>query len=365
MSALVALGDICRPKQWPTLSKAQMKKTGYPVYGANGKIGFYDSFTHEMPTLLIGCRGSCGTVVVSEPMSYVNGNAMALDNLDSDRVDLGYLCQYFKHRGFQDVITGTSQPQIIGLNLKRVEVPLPPLAEQRRIASILDKADALRAKRRLAIAKLDQLLQSVFLEMFGDPVTNPKRWHMSTIGAECTVGSGSTPSRTVDQYFSGVIPWVKSTEVDWGTIVDTSERISQEGQRAARLKMYVPGTIVVALYGQGKTRGKCAVLGMPATMNQACAGVVPRESVNGSFLFHYLKLSYLTLRGESRGGNQENLNLEILKSFGLPMPPIEMQNRFARLASVLANRQAEQSSAGMKLDRLFASAQTQAFCGEL
>ena len=78
----VKLTDICRPKQWKTISTAQLKESGYPVYGANGKIGFYNEYTHEFPTLLITCRGAtCGTVNISEPNSYVNGNAMALDNL--------------------------------------------------------------------------------------------------------------------------------------------------------------------------------------------------------------------------------------------------------------------------------------------
>jgi type I restriction enzyme S subunit len=247
----------------------------------------------------------------------------------------------------------------------KIKVPLPPLPEQRRIAKILDKADALRAKRREAIAKLDQLLQSVFLEMFGDPSTNARGWRVSTIGDECEVGSGSTPSRQVEAYFEGNIPWVKSTEVNWGTIVETGERVSESGQKAARLRLYPAKTVVVALYGQGTTRGKCALLGIPATMNQACSGISPSKTVNPIYLFHYLRRCYERLRGESRGGNQENLNLGILKSFGLPVPPLELQERFARVVAKWDAQNYELFQGADHMDRLFSSLQQRAFAGTL
>lgn len=247
----------------------------------------------------------------------------------------------------------------------KIKIPLPPLPEQRRIAAILDKADALRAKRHEAIAKLDQLLQSVFLEMFGDPATNARGWRVSTIGDECDVGSGSTPSRQVEAYFEGNIPWVKSTEVNWGTIVETGERVSESGQKAARLRLYPAKTVVVALYGQGTTRGKCALLGIPATMNQACSGISPSKTVNPIYLFHYLRRCYERLRGESRGGNQENLNLGILKSFELPVPPLELQERFARIAAKWDAQNHELFQGADHMDKLFSSLQQRAFAGTL
>lgn len=174
----VKLTDICRPKQWKTISTAQLKESGYPVYGANGKIGFYNEYTHEFPTLLITCRGAtCGTVNISEPKSYVNGNAMALDNLSKD-YDLKFLYHYFGQRGFNDVISGSAQPQITRENLSKVEVPKINLATQQRIAAILDQADAIIQNNRAIVQKYDALTQSLFLDMFGDPVKNEKGWEV-------------------------------------------------------------------------------------------------------------------------------------------------------------------------------------------
>src|SRR3546814_652548 len=115
------LGDICRPKQWETISKINMKPEGYPVYGANGHIGFYDKFNHEHPTIVIGCRGSCGTVHITLANSYTTGNVMALDDLDYNRISLEFLYHYLRKRGFRDIISETSQPQITSGPLKNID----------------------------------------------------------------------------------------------------------------------------------------------------------------------------------------------------------------------------------------------------
>jgi len=298
------------------------------------------------------------------------GGFIAVLRGDQSKVDLRYLYHWFRSPDTQADARncGRQTTNISNMDINRclaLQMPLPPLPEQRRIAAILDKADALRAKRREAITKLDQLLQSVFLEMFGDPVTNPKGWQISTIGDECNIGSGSTPSRQVVEHFEGDIPWVKSTEVNWGRIVETGENVSAMGQKAARLKIYPADTVVVALYGQGTTRGKCAVLDIPATMNQACAGIHPSTTVISKYLFHYLKGSYTRLRGESRGGNQENLNLGILKSFALPMPPLELQQQFARFSQCLEKQIDQSLRSAETMNKLFFSFQHQAFAGDI
>lgn len=142
----VKLIEISRPRQWKTISTSELRNSGFPVYGANGKIGFYDSYTHEFPTLLIICRGaSCGTLNISEPKSYVNGNAMALDEL-SEKVDLKFLFYALNKRGLNDTISGSDQPQITREGLSKVDFFLPPLSIQQKIAEKLDKADSLRKK---------------------------------------------------------------------------------------------------------------------------------------------------------------------------------------------------------------------------
>lgn len=178
----VPMNTVCRPKQWKTISSSNLKASGYPVYGANGIIGFNDSYTHENPTLMITCRGAtCGTVNISKPKSYINGNAMALDSLDEARVHIKFLYYFFKQRGFRDVITGSAQPQITRQGLEKVQLPLPPLPIQKKIAAVLEKADTLRQQSQQMEQEFNSLAQSVFLDMFGDPKANPRGWEKRTL----------------------------------------------------------------------------------------------------------------------------------------------------------------------------------------
>ena len=278
---------------------------------------------------------------------------------------LPWLARRLRCLGLDQLNRAAAVPGLNRTDVYRQRLLLPPLAEQKRIAGILDAADALRAKRRESLAQLDTLLQSTFLDMFGDPVTNPMGWEETCIGDVAQMGTGSTPSRRHKHYFAGSIPWVKSTEVDWGVIGDTFEYVSSAGVKAARLKLYPRGSIVLALYGQGKTRGKCAVLGLDATINQACCVIVPRDDLSSAFLFQYLKQSYRRLRAESRGGNQENLNMGIVRSFSIPLPPLILQHRFAAIVESVEQQKASQRTHLSELDTLFASLQSRAFSGDL
>jgi type I restriction enzyme S subunit len=160
------LFELCTPKQWKTISKQDLLPSGYTVYGANGVIGFYDEYTHEEPTLMITCRGaSCGNIHVSGSFSYINGNAMTLDNLAVDACRIGYLKYFLINRGLADVITGTAQPQITQENLKIVHVDLAPYNEQNRIVEkleeLLSDLDNGVAELKAAQTKLTQYRQSL------------------------------------------------------------------------------------------------------------------------------------------------------------------------------------------------------------
>jgi type I restriction enzyme S subunit len=163
----VRLVDVTSPKQWPTVTQEQLTEFGYPVYGANGRIGFYSEYNHEDPTVLITCRGAtCGTINVSEPKSYVTGNSMALDKPNFDLVNLPYLEWVLRIRGVKDTISGTAQPQITRQSLARVSFPLPPLSLQqefgRQVCAIRELEAAQAASRR----RLDELFQSLLHRAF-------------------------------------------------------------------------------------------------------------------------------------------------------------------------------------------------------
>ena len=173
----VKLIDISKPKQWKNLPISELSSEGYAVYGANGIIGRYKEYNHELPTLAITCRGAtCGTINITEPKSYITSNAMALDDISED-VDQKFLYYALNKRGFKDVITGAAQPQITREGLRKIVLNIPESKEyQLHIANLLSKAENLISQRKESIRLLDEFLKSTFLEMFGDCTKNEKNW---------------------------------------------------------------------------------------------------------------------------------------------------------------------------------------------
>jgi len=287
-----------------------------------------------------------------------------------ESLDRRYLLHYLR----QDRIRGQGQLRMTGSAgqrrvptsyLEQLSIPLPSLSEQRRIAAILDHADALRAKRRQILTHLDQLTQAIFHDMFGSFEVPRESVRRVRIGDLTHVGTGSTPSRSKPENYGGDIPWVKTAEV-WGEIASTEETVTPTGVASNRLKLYPVDSIIVAMYGQGKTRGTAGILKIPATTNQACAVLEPRRSsFRSEFMFVQLQLAYDRLRAQARGGNQANLNLELVRNFGVLTAPLDEQDRFVAVQRRLAQQSTACIDQLARLDGLFKSAQSRAFSGAL
>jgi type I restriction enzyme S subunit len=156
-------------------------------------------------------------------------------------LDTQYLFHWVKTNHFINemikLATGQSYPAVSDKIILNSKIPLPPLAEQRRIASILDQADELRQKRQQAIEKLDQLLQATFIDMFGDPVSNPKGWDKEKMDTLMTIVRGGSP-RPIENFLGGTYPWIKigdATKGDDLFITKTKEAITEEGLHKTRL----------------------------------------------------------------------------------------------------------------------------------
>lgn len=151
----------------------------------------------------------------------------------------------------------------------------------------------------------------------------PESWEVVPLGKHYSAVSGGTPSRANAEFWNGgTIPWVKTTEVDYGVITSTEEHITEAGLQGSAAKWLQAGTLLMAMYGQGVTRGKVAILGINATCNQACAALRPLdESVDSMFLFHFLSWRYDEIRQLAHGGQQQNLNLDIVRDLPIACPP--------------------------------------------
>jgi len=152
------------------------------------------------------------------------------------------------------------------------------------------------------------------------------KYPMTTVGAICTVGSGGTPLRKNPSYFGGDIPWVKTTEVRGEVITDTEEKLTVRGLENSSARLYPAGSVLVAMYGQGATRGRTAKLGIVAATNQACAVLTEFSSeVESDYVWYYLMSEYENLRDQASGNNQPNLNAAMIADYPLPIPPRDVQ----------------------------------------
>ncbi|EGQ9312984.1 restriction endonuclease subunit S [Vibrio vulnificus] len=267
-----------------------------------------------------------------------------------------------------DTSFGGAQPNISQSVIRELEIPLPQISEQRKIAASLKaQLTDVETARQAALVQLSdvRLLRARMLKAFFAELDSvPKK----RLGDNAPTASGSTPSRGNKQYWEPAeIAWVKTGEVAFAPITSTEEAISNLALDECSLKLLPPKTILIAMYGQGKTRGQSAILEIPATTNQACFAIMPNNTWDPDFLYLWLKSSYQDLRELSadRGGNQANLNGALLKSLEIPAPDKTEQKKVVkRIQTALTEIDAlEQSNKAVLADieKLPARILTQAF----
>lgn len=164
--------------------------------------------------------------------------------------------------------------------------------------------------------------------------TIPSDWEVKELGKISKVTSGGTPSRERKDFWNGNIPWITTSLIDFNEIETAEEYITEEGLRNSFAKLFPKGTLLMALYGQGVTRGKTAILKIDAATNQACASIaIDDKFVDKDYIFQYLISKYDDIRKLSNTGNQENLNGKLVKSIKLNLPPLPEQRAIARVLS--------------------------------
>lgn len=328
----VPLLEVCRAYQPQTIGRKDMVDDGpYPVYGANGAIGRYHSFNHEESEVLLGCRGSCGSVNVCEPQSWVTGNAMVIKPRDH-RLSKEFL-RYFLD-GSEEIaktITGVAQPQITQKSLAPVSMPLPPIEEQRRIVAVLDEVFAAIATasanaeknlvnaRELFDSELDVLVEDARATFPGRALTDHCR--------RVTVGHVG-PMK--DRYQSDGIPFLRSQNVRPFQIeLDGVAFIDEAFDEELVKSRLTPGDVVVVRTGYP---GTAAVIPSSLPISN-CADLVivrPGVDLNPHYLASFLNsnLGKRMIAGNLVGAAQKHFNVGAAKKVAIPLPPLAEQKRF-------------------------------------
>ena len=256
---------------------------------------------------------------------------------------------------------GATMKHVIKKDFDNTKIPFPSFVRQKEIAERLEKTSKIISGRKKQLQKLDELIQARFVEMFGG-LHNSKLYPYVSIETFTDVTSGGTPNRNTKEYWeNGNIRWVKTTELHNNFITDTEEYITRKGIDNSSAKVIPAHSILVAMYGQGKTRGMTGYLLKECTTNQACACILPCKRVDQKYLWYYMILSYDKLRGMAKGGNQPNLNIGLIKRFQVLVPPIELQSQFADFVNQVNKSKVEIQQALEKTQLLFDSLMQQYF----
>lgn len=229
--------------------------------------------------------------------------------------------------------------------LANARYPQPPNDELKAINQFLDyetvRIDRLIAKQQRLIELLKEKRQAVIshavtkglnpdapmkesgVEWLGQV---PEHWGVSALGYYAMLNTGATPDRSKNQYWGGVIPWIKTGEVRYDTIYETEETITQAALSETSVRLSNPGTLLMAMYGQGMTRGRVAILGVSATYNQACVAINTNSKITNDFLKFFFMAGYDALRDGGNETSQMNLNADIVSKFKILVPSYEEQN---------------------------------------
>ena len=316
--------------------------------------------------MLLVTRTSVGKVAIAGTELCLSQDITALTPAPQ-KLDTAYLMQFLcsQEAYFERLARGATIKGITREIVDRLEIPLPPLAEQQRIAAILDQAEVLRAKRRYALAQLDTLTQSLFLDLFGDPVNNPKGWPKQPMGKLMNIRRGSSP-RPIEPFLGGTINWIKigdATSDDDIYISHCADKIIEGGlKKTVYLKA---GSLIFA--NCGVSLGFARILKIDGCIHDGWPSLadVPEDRLDKLFLLKALNAITTRFRKMAPEGTQPNLNTDLIKSFPIVLPPLPLQREFTAQVSAVERLKAAQRASLAKLDALFASLQHRAFRGEL
>jgi len=253
-----------------------------------------------------------------------------------------YLYQYIHNERFVDRVlekcTGSNYPAINSSDLAEIRLEIPQLEEQQKIADCLSSIDELVTAQTQKVEALKAHKKGLMQQLFpAEGETVPKlrfpefrdtgEWNTCTLDEICSVSSGGTPSRSTSSFWNGNIPWITTTLIDINTINAANEYISEEGLKNSAAKIFPKNTILMAMYGQGKTRGKVAILGIDAAINQACAAITLKKGFDTNFVFQNLAARYDEIRDISNKGGQENLSAGLIKGIPFTYPDVKSKEQ--------------------------------------
>ena len=325
------LGEVAELKRGRVISKEYLREFSgqYPVYSSqtinNGEIGRINTFDFEQEAITWTTDGAnAGTVFYREGRFSITNICGLVTIRDIKQLNYRYLYYWLSIEAKKYVYEGMGNPKLMSNQIAKILIPLPPLSVQEEIVRILDKFTELEAELESELeaelearAKQYKYYRNKLLT-FGDEV----EW--KPLGELCvSVSSGGTPSTGVSEYYNGNIPWLRTQEVDWKEVYDTEVKITQEAIKHSAAKLIPANCVIVAMYGA--TAAKASINKIPLTTNQACCNLQVDEQIAiYKYVYYWVCREYWNLKAMGEG-SQSNLNVQKIKSYPIPLPPLHVQ----------------------------------------
>jgi len=263
--------------------------------------------------------------------------------------------------------SGVQHPRTSWPSLREFRISLPPLPEQKKIAHILSTVQrSIEAQERI-IQTTTELKKALMHKLFTAGLRNepqketeiglvPESWTVCKVGDVAKTQSGGTPSRDVPENWNGGnIPWVKTAEINYFVVNDTEEKITPIGLTNSAAQIFPAGTLLMAMYGQGITRGRVGLLGINAATNQACASITPTDEkqLSSVFMYYFFQYHYENLRKLGHGANQRNMNAALIRGFPLSFPKHDEQTSVVAVFATLDAKRGHHERKKAQLQDLF------------
>ncbi|WP_034248705.1 restriction endonuclease subunit S [Arenibacter algicola] len=359
---IVNWSEVLTIKNGKNQRKVENPKGKYPIYGSGGVMGYADDYICDEHTVIIGRKGSINKPLYILEKFWNVDTAFGLvagKNLSSKY--LYYFCiqyDFLRHN------KATTIPSLTKADLLKVEIPLPPLETQKRIAQILDEACALRDKTQQLLKEYDLLAQSIFLEMFGDPAINQKGWEMKEFGdvGKLDRGKSKHRPRNAPELLGGIYPLIQTGDVanSNGRIEEYTSTYSEIG--LAQSKMWPKGTLCITV---AANIAKTGILTMDACFPDSVVGFIPNEHTNNEFTLFWMSFLQKIIEANAPQAAQKNINLKILKELKFFCPPINLQNQFAEKIALIEKQKDLAKQELKESKELFNCLLQKAFKGEL
>ena len=325
----VTLGDVCEKGASNLKQSDVVNMTGeYPIYGAAGYIGNVDFYHQEKPYVAIVKDGAgIGRTTLYPAKSSVIGTMQYL--LPKDNVLPEYLCYVVRHMHLEKYFTGATIPHIYFRDYKNEQFNLDSLDKQAEIIEILGKAESIILKRRKELAELDNLIKARFVELFGEPRSNPLGFKKKRLKDTCKVITGNTPSRAEPDYYGDYVEWIKTDNIVSGVLNPTqaTESLSEKGMDVGRI-VEKDSILMACIAGSIASIGRVCVTDRTVAFNQQINAIVP-EQYNILFLYVLLQISKNYLVEDINMALKGILSKSKLEEKEFIVPPMELQKQFA------------------------------------